>query len=533
MKLKLAAISALIISSPIFAATPVDLSHQKASFLTKQSLAQSGIEYSETLRATDKKNNLHARIQQTYRGYKVWGADAATHTPNAGQSSKSLAASITPNTTMNGTMYQNLNQDLASAPATIFTDAHLQQAIDHAIKQNPDTRGNSNNIKNPQGELLVYVDDANKAHWAYKISFELLGSATAKHQMPTVIMDATNYTVYQSWNNLQSVDYVKAGGFGGNHKTGQKSFDALDGVFAAFTVQRDPKQQTCQMVNEDIALVDVSYTPHYMQFPCFATNPDHNNIYWNGNHDMVATTWSPSNDVMFGIRVTKSMYNEWMDLPVLVKNGQPAKIIANVHDSDENAYWDGSRVIFGDSVGSTTFNPFTQLDTVAHELSHGFTQQHSNLVYYGQSGGLNEAYSDIAGIAAEYYAYGKTDFLVGLGDVTAEGKALRYMDQPSKDCEGRTPGKNCSIDTLDQYRKGMNPHYSSGLFNRAYYILANKPGWDAQKAFEVFASANAYYWTSEIEFESAAFYVLSAASHLDYNIFDVKDAFKQVGIDLR
>ena len=50
---------------------------------------------------------------------------------------------------------------------------------------------------------------------------------------------------------------------------------------------------------------------------------------------------------------------------------------------------------FGD--GGSTFHPLASLDVSAHEVSRGFTEQNSALVYSGQSGGMNEAYSDIAG----------------------------------------------------------------------------------------------------------------------------------------
>ncbi len=50
----------------------------------------------------------------------------------------------------------------------------------------------------------------------------------------------------------------------------------------------------------------------------------------------------------------------------------------------ENAFWNGEVITFGD--GNTTFYPFVSLDVMAHELGHGFTEQHSGLVYAGQSG---------------------------------------------------------------------------------------------------------------------------------------------------
>ena len=61
----------------------------------------------------------------------------------------------------------------------------------------------------------------------------------------------------------------------------------------------------------------------------------------------------------------------------------------------ENAFWDGRQMTFGD--GATRFHPLVCLDVTAHEVSHGFTQQNSNLRYKYQSGGMNEAFSDMSG----------------------------------------------------------------------------------------------------------------------------------------
>ena len=43
------------------------------------------------------------------------------------------------------------------------------------------------------------------------------------------------------------------------------------------------------------------------------------------------------------------------------------------------------------------------LDIVAHELTHGVTSSTSNLIYMDESGALNEAFSDIMGIATEFF----------------------------------------------------------------------------------------------------------------------------------
>lgn len=56
------------------------------------------------------------------------------------------------------------------------------------------------------------------------------------------------------------------------------------------------------------------------------------------------------------------------------------------------------------------------MDVVAHELAHGYTEKSSGLIYSFQSGGLNEAYSDILGTIIEFHVNDATDtpdFLIG------------------------------------------------------------------------------------------------------------------------
>ena len=63
--------------------------------------------------------------------------------------------------------------------------------------------------------------------------------------------------------------------------------------------------------------------------------------------------------------------------------------------------------------GGDGFYPFTSIGIMSHELSHGFTTQHSNLTYDGGSGAMNEAFSDMAAQAVQYYLTGKNDWRIG------------------------------------------------------------------------------------------------------------------------
>lgn len=524
MKKMLTGVGILFAALPAFAATPIDLSHQPLSSFAKQNVVKDLVEVS---RNTDFNQTLHIRMKQMHAGHRVLGGDAIMHVAQSGQGK---AALLSPASSMNGLVYQGLDKDLENTPNYVFDAKYKEKATASIIESHQQKMNKTIQATEQENELLVYVDEKNKAHWAFKISFRIDEKGELP-QKPVYIVDAAKLTVYETYDNIKTIDKVKAGGFGGNHKTGQKIFDGLDGHQWALDMQRDETTGMCIMKNDEVVVRDYRTRNKPVQFDCKAVDPEHNNIYWNGNFDQVETTWSPSNDVLFGAKVTSSMFRTWYDLPMLVKNGKPMFLPTTVHDPMTNAYWDGTQAVFGNSKGSRMFNPFTQLDTVVHEIAHGFTEHHSNLEYRGHSGGLNEAFSDMAGIAGEYFAFGKTDFLVGNGDVKAEGEALRYMDKPSKDCGKSKPGENCSIDHVSEYYSGLNVHYSSGIFNRVYYNIATAPGWDPKKAFDIMVKANVNYWTPRTNFTNAACGVLKATKDYKYDATAVLNAFKLVGID--
>lgn len=519
----------------VFAAKPVDLGHQPASIL--QSLAKGAVKLEEVSRSVDFKQTLHVRIKQSYLGYPVWGGDGIVHVLQGGNTTKSLIDLIPTadknRVSLDGMLYQNLDTDLNKTPAYVFGQAQAQKALQQAIDIYQRKDGVGSTIKDKQSRLIVYIDKHNKAHWAFRVSFYVeptkVNTGPAK---PTYLMDAISFKIYQEWNDIQTVrDDTPGGGWGGNVKMGKLVYDSLTGDLAELAVQRDEATRTCYLKNADVTVKDMSDDYKVMTFACETPNANHNNVYWDGQFDAVNDGYSPGNDALFGGMVIKGMYQDWYDVPVLIENGKPMMLSMVVHYRNyDNAYWDGKQMTFGD--GYSIFYPLTSLGVAAHEISHGFTQQHSDLVYSGQSGGMNEAFSDMAAQGAEWYAYGHNSWQIGPEIFKQKDRALRYMDQPSKDCEGRKPGNWCSIDEISQYRDGLDVHFSSGIYNRAYYLMGTADGWDTQKAFDVMVQANMYYWTPNTTFASGACGVMKATQDYGYDPETVVTAFKTVGIDV-
>ncbi|MFJ9678964.1 M4 family metallopeptidase [Streptomyces sp. NPDC101194] len=137
-----------------------------------------------------------------------------------------------------------------------------------------------------------------------------------------------------------------------------------------------------------------------------------------------------------------------------------------------NAFWQDSCFCMTYGDGSGNANPLTALDVAAHEMTHGVTAATAGLVYSGESGGLNEATSDIMATAVEFYANNSTDkgdYLIGEKiDINGDGSPLRYMDKPSKD--------GASKDAWYSGIGNVDVHYSSGPANHFFYLLSEGSG---------------------------------------------------------
>jgi vibriolysin len=153
-------------------------------------------------------------------------------------------------------------------------------------------------------------------------------------------------------------------------------------------------------------------------------------------------------------------------------NNAGAQLTSSVHYSTNycNAFWNGTQMVYGDGSGSTCLPLARSADVTGHELTHAVTENESNLTYSGESGGLNEAYSDIFGALVEAWVDGgktgttllvsSNTFLVG---ETILPPFLRNMADPAADGQSR--------DVYTSTIGGIDVHYSSGPLNLAFKLL--------------------------------------------------------------
>jgi Zn-dependent metalloprotease len=156
-------------------------------------------------------------------------------------------------------------------------------------------------------------------------------------------------------------------------------------------------------------------------------------------------------------------------------------LIGTVHVGTDwvNAYWNGTQMVFGDGNGTDATYLSKALDIVAHELTHAVTDRTAGLVYQNESGGLNEAMSDIFAAGAEAYKVGAVNtntWLVGEDAWTpaTSGDALRYMANPTQDGYSADyyPERlypSCTPTSSNDY---CGVHGNSGIANLAFYLLS-------------------------------------------------------------
>ncbi|WP_330457714.1 M4 family metallopeptidase [Streptomyces sp. NBC_00820] len=179
-------------------------------------------------------------------------------------------------------------------------------------------------------------------------------------------------------------------------------------------------------------------------------------------------------DAQYGTNSTWDYYKNVHGRNGIAGDGKGSYNRVHYGSNYNNAFWDDSCfcMTYGDGDG-TQLGPLVALDVAGHEMTHGVTSKTAKLTYSGESGGLNEATSDILGTMVEWYADNPSDpgdYLIGEKIVRPGfGKpALRFMDKPSKDGN--------SADYWSSSVGNLDVHYSSGVANHFAYLLAEGSG---------------------------------------------------------
>ncbi|CEK10039.1 M4 family metallopeptidase [Legionella hackeliae] len=478
----------------------------------------------------------HARYNQYYQDIPVWAAQVIYHTPKQGL-----------NNTVTGQLVKDIAQDIPQLDAKLSVD----NAKDIAQRHSP---GSQNMVVK---KIIYLKNKSHKAVMAYLVSY-----AANKNKMPSLphfIIDANTGEILRFWDGLQTGSEIGQG-YGGftfsnlKYRPGRYQFGVVrSGIKTLNKLNITFKSGVCYATNFVFSVINLknksvnslpfelpvssldakNYRLNPFSYPCSA--PNYRNVSDN-NSAPVNGGWSPVNDVIFFVKKAYDMYIVKYNVASPIEHKQ-LRLYTHIDDYDnafacspacmrDSGINGPQQLVFGN--GGVDDAPYTDIGTSGHEFAHIVTDNFSELVYDGQSGGINESFSDMAEFALKSYLKAQypwiwdgKDWTIGL-ETSKVKKPLRYMNNPPLDGD--------SIDDARDYYSGLDVHHSSGVFNKAFYLLSVTSGWSVDKAFRVMLDANMNYWTPRTSFNRAACGVIQAAKQRGYKYQDVISAFNRVGV---
>ncbi|MCX4595931.1 M4 family metallopeptidase [Streptomyces sp. NBC_01549] len=438
----------------------------------------------------DQDGTLHTRYERTYAGLPVLGGDVIVHTPPA-----SLAAG-----TVSSTFNNKRTIKVASTTATFTKSAAASKALKAAkslATEKPTT------------------DSARKVIWAGsgtpKLAWETVIGGLQDDGTPSQLHVITDATGGQELYRYQG---IKTG-------TGNTQYSGTVTLNTTLSGSTYQLYDTTRGGHKTYSLNNgTSGTGTLMT--------DADDTWGTGSGSNTQTAGA---DAAYGAQETWDFYKNTFGRSGIKNDGVAAYSRVHYSTAYVNAFWDDDCfcMTYGDGTSST--HALTSLDVAGHEMSHGVTSNTAGLDYSGESGGLNEATSDIFGTGVEFYAANSTDvgdYLIGEKiDINGDGTPLRYMDEPGKD--------GGSADSWYSGVGNLDVHYSSGPANHMFYLLSegsgtktingvtyNSPTSDGvavagigrAAALQIWYKALTTYMTSSTNYAGARTAALSAAAAL-------------------
>ncbi len=494
------------------------LALSQARNLSAQLGLQAGESFALKNAFTSPEGRTVVRFDQTYNGARVYGASSIGHVEADGQVNI-LSSGLRPNAIPADTPLLSADQAKAIAlkHAALKGQPHPLR-VEQVVFPTSFMDGvrmvfDATSRKMVIDRASTVVGRPTKPYvWAYQVDVFTKNKEDGITDMQYVI-DGESGALLRKITNLRHDGPIITGtptkGIGFSQYTGQVTVDTTlqtDGTYALVdqTRGRLPNPYFLDWEGLNITGLSTLYEMHgmdsfgYLSF--YSTNPDN---LWGDYlpfqdvpNEGLKNGETAAIDAHYGIGLTWDLYKQVFGRDGIDGLGTTPFAIVHMRNPGNATKWDNamwSNHMFGMFFGDGSYysdklmvdwvtglpfpgNPYgmmslTELDVAGHELSHGLTFGTADLIYRGESGGLNESISDIMGTVVEAYHYRTQDGLVPnfgndwkLGDKCRPSGPMRYMDKPSKD--------GLSADNWYEGLDWMEVHYNSGPLNRFFYYLS-------------------------------------------------------------
>jgi Zn-dependent metalloprotease len=397
-----------------------------------------GFTVTDTVRDAD--GSTHVRLERTYRGLPVVGGDLVVHQGPAGG-------------------WQGISQTLRQAPRMAVRPG-LDKA---AAKQRALAPSQVNReIADQSAKRSTLVVDALGAK--PRLAWQVISGGTQEDGTPSRLatyVDARTGAVLHTEQQVQTVEGEGHSLYGGPVAL------QLAQVSGGYALQ-DPTRGgtfTTDMGNKSDSMFCQIFGTRCNTGTLFASADTSFGDGTTGNRESAAV------DAQYGTAETWDYYQQVHGRTGIAGDGEGSYNRVHYGRNYVNAFWQDACfcMTYGDGDGAN-YGPLTSLDVAGHEMSHGVTSTTANLTYSGESGGLNEATSDIFGSLVEFHAANVNDpgdYLIG-ETFARDGQPLRRMDDPASD----GASANCWSSAVGN----LDVHYSSGVGNHFFYLLAEGSG---------------------------------------------------------
>ncbi|KAB7851258.1 M4 family metallopeptidase [Streptomyces mobaraensis] len=375
----------------------------------------------------DKNGTLHTRYERTYDGLPVLGGDLVVDATRSGQVKTAAKAT-------------KQRIAVASTTPSLAASAAEKDAVKAA---------------RAKGSKAGKADKApRKVVWAAKgtpvLAYETVVGGVQDDGTPSQLHVITDAKTGKKLFEFQGVKQ----GTGNSQHSGQVQIGTT-------------KSGTSYQMNDTTRGGHKTYNLNHGSSGTGTLFTDSDDVWGNGTNSDPATAGV---DAHYGAQLTWDYYKNVHGRNGIRGDGVGAYSRVHYGNNYVNAFWDDSCfcMTYGDGNGI----PLTSIDVAAHEMTHGVTSATANLTYSGESGGLNEATSDMMATAVEFWANNPADpgdYLIGEKiNINGDGTPLRYMDKPSKD--------GASKDAWYSGLGGIDVHYSSGPANHWFYLASEGSG---------------------------------------------------------
>jgi zinc metalloprotease ZmpA len=389
----------------------------------------------------DRDGSTHVRMDRTYRGLPVVGGDLVVHT-DAGSDLEGVSQTL------------RRPLDLGVTPALAAARAESR-----AVRPSRAT-ASIENLRPAAVDPLLVVDALGpepRLAWAVQSRGR---EADGTPSRLTTYVDARTGEVLRRVEGIHTADGEGRSLYSG---TVPLSVTQANGSFTLTDPARGGARTTDMRNRTDSFLCTVlgSGCSNGVAF----SSPDA--VFGTGSS---ASRESAAVDAHYGSATTYDYFDQVLGRAGIFGDGTGAPSRVHYGTDYVNAFWDGTKMTYGDGDGES-FGPLVSLDVAGHEMSHGVTENTAGLVYSGESGGLNEATSDIFGTMVEFYAANPedpADYYIGEEFDLADGVGFRRMDDPARD--------GVSLSCWTPAAGDADVHYSSGIGNHFFYLLAEGSG---------------------------------------------------------